>query len=504
MEEVDFKKYRISLPYFFLAMDCSGSMEENDPLNFESESLKNIIRTIYYNGKFLFEEVEQYPILQIVTFGDGVRNLTPKDNWFALTSEEDVLTIDKIIDRELNKRTDGYTDFNYLVDYALNSWNTIANRVDSFDRTMILIIFTDGEIYPNFLHKINHPDNESFMSYKNRIEQLKKEDGLSTYQLNKTYGYEDKQRLQFAKNEVQKRLYKQLSSKKYPSIQLNIIDLKSLDMEYMKKWVSNLGTLYPINNPQDIGQTFIDIMSNNLNTTFESGTTTSTYNFKPFTRDIVACELLTMFSDIHTKEISHDYYQISNYQGQLAEVSKLNDNLKYSKFSYLSEKNPNFNDTNGWYLNVEKNDNNQNLSWFLITIHDYILDIQIDKESQKSGETKYIIRLVNMGENSVIELEDYEKPLEINIFCTDRKDNEQEVAITKMNERGEIHADFSNWSAGNYIIDFKIIGGRLKEDICDLRHRKVTKNIELNKKILIFDTSGNQIERIFFDHLDNE
>lgn len=167
---------KATIPYFLLAFDRSKSMIETDPENFQKESLKQVVRLIFWNGQQLFKTTGFFPKVCLVSFSGAPEPLSKKEDWISLESEKDVTLLDKQIDMVLDNRDGNFTDINSVVEYVteIRSKVPVTLGQGNHERpvTLVAILFSDGIIEPNYLNRINHRTQESWQLFVETTAQL--------------------------------------------------------------------------------------------------------------------------------------------------------------------------------------------------------------------------------------------------------------------------------------------------------------------------------------------
>jgi len=544
---------RFSIPYFLLALDRSTSMEQtdSDPENFEKEALKQVLRLIYWNGLHLKEATGHFPKIQIITFSGSPIPLNKNDAWTELTSEDDILKLDSAIDEALSKRTGQFTDLNSVFDYVNQSWSTIPRILGEGKRaypvSMISILFTDGEIYPNYLNKINHPNLSDWYDYVKSSDKLvsiyfnsrqiekfnnlviesewfdpidwansnKVQKGFTSeyYQMNEAYGISNEARFEYAKNTVQEELLAELAQKNFPPIRLNVVALikgecRNREEEYLESWTKKLGFYYLIKNAESLGEVFIKIMSGYLNSYSETFSLNGSKKFKPFPEDVEAAELTIIFPDKLTVKDQERFVRLVSPDGTGIK-SNLNQNLERSRSYYISGKDyQDFHDSRGWTLNVNpiQVDDKiyEGIKCFLVTIHDYIFTVRPDTVSQNTNNVRHVASLIKLKDRKIIPLDDFEDPLLVNATPLDPRSTLPPVKLSINYKMNGVNIDFMDWPSGEYDIRFTLIGGRLKGEELPLKNRSLIKTIHIGESIILYDRGGRRINSITFENLDRK
>lgn len=555
---------RAPIPYFILAVDRSGSMKETDPENYEIESLKQIIRLIYFNSQQLKKVTGHYPMFRLVSFSGSPRPITDQDKWYQLTSESDVEHIDNRLNEFLKDRNGQFTDINTVVEYAINAYENTPSQVGQGEEarptSVIVILFTDGGIYPNFLNRINHkPGTKNWENFSIRVKQMADQilgdssgakilavldqstwvdpidwsfDNLphdravrfksQYYSFNDSF-YQNPSYFIYAKDQVQKLLHDKLLTLNDPAFRFNVIALLKTEngntknisqmnsaKEYLRKWSSKLGFFYHVQDASALGDVFIDIMSDYLNTYSESFALSGTRQIGPFSRDVAEAQVVIVFPKIIDKEKQDEMIHLYAPSGNSVQPS-LNSTFEHSRSYFLSKDQfPDFHDEKGWKLEFIPATINgeivEHAKCTLITIHDYVLDVQPDTEFNKkqTHKTRYIIRLVGLKNRQAIPLENFEELMDFEAKALDRSKALPDVNFSPNYEENGINADFVEWPSGIYTIQFRMTKGQLKADNSPLRGKSITTEIAVGERIWFYNPDGEEISNLNFEQLDQK
>jgi len=546
---------KASIPYFFIALDRSASMEniDSDPNNFESEAIKQVLRTIYWNGKQLHKSTGFYPFLRVVTFSGAPKNLLPNDTWVNIKSESELDKYDKLIDENMHDRNGQFTDINSTVEYIYDLSKKIPAKLGKGKSTrptsLVIILLTDGGIYPNFLNKINYQDlndgeefykktkiiaedvmgenlakklfvqidlNKSFdpieWSVNNTPYKISRKFKSLYYSLNEKYGIESSKRFNYAKNVVQSQFKEKFENLPNLPVRFNVVAIlkgmeKKDDVKYLKEWAKGFGFYYQIEKASNLGLVFSKIMVNYLNSYIESFSITGEKIFGPFSKDIQATQLNILFPEKLSYKDRNRLIEYISPRGKRI-LDPLNQELNYSStYNASIEEYKDFYEYPGWSLKVHPitvgNKIIESVKGFFLTFHSYTLDVKQDTTNLvKAGETRYVCRLVNLESGKILGLNDFEEKPKIDVSMLDNISFKPNIKYSLSVKQKGVIIDFINWPSGTYSVKFSLVNGRLKGDKKTLKPRAIIVDIKIGESIWFYNDKGQKIDNLEFNYMD--
>lgn len=549
---------KLPIPYFVFAVDRSASMEtaQSDPDNFENESLKQILRLLYRNGKYLFETTGFYPRIKLISFSGSPENITPSNDWFILNSDEKISRLDSLIDKNLSERDGQFTDINAVADNILDIYSTIPPSLKNTDierpTSLIAMILTDGEIYPNFYNKINSKSEQDHISFvkevqsyvsstygeqasKSLIEYTNKSKYLDPiewakrnlndvqyksflsyfYHLNEVYGIKNKQKMEYAKFDLQEKLKSEFGKLNSPSTRINVIGLLKGDgrigeEEYLKNWATGLGFYYRIEEAKNLGKVFADLISEHLSSYTERFSLSDEKLLNPFSREVMAAQISVVFPGKIDNNNKSNLIKVFSPEGKT--VTGIKDSkLNYSELFYLhNSKFGDFYKSPGWKIkfNPVKLENNtfvEKVECIVSLIQGIVLDVNLDTSFvSDSNITRYLVRLVDLNKNSIVEWDSFEQIPEFNIEVLDEISFQPKLQINNKYEQNAAVVDFIDWQPGTYSIIFRMNGGKLKGDYSNLSPRSLTTDIDIGEMVWFVNSEGERIKSLRLDNLDRK
>lgn len=549
---------RIPIPYFLLIMDRSASMEfeESDPENYQKEALKQAIRLIYWNGKQLHDLTGFYPRVRVIDFSGAPSSITGKDEWSVLYSEQDIADFDRNIEAVLGERSGQFTDINSCIEYVKTARDSVpeylGDEESAYPVSVMAVLFTDGEIYPNYLNPVNHRTEEKWENFKEKasnlaemklgedsgeqlIEKLDEKRWLDPvdwaethfpdqpskdfrkayYGLNEKH-MEESDNYEYAKKNVYQRLHGQLQSiSAPPPLRLNTIALlkgdgRENEINYLKQWSEGLGFFYNIEEAESLGPLFVDMMSPYLNSYSEEFLLTDRKNLGPFGKDVASVQIFALFKDKLGKADQDKLVKLKSPGGKKLDP-EFNSVFAHSRTYYLAEDTcPDFYDQYEWEMDLEPVNVNGKLidsaNCFMVVNQKYMLEMKKAEGCPKNNCTRYTIYLIDP---------ETKKPLPIDNFSAEgvppyeieRMDQGKlhEVEFTRDEKTNDVHVDFIDWPSGVYNVKATLTGKGLKTKSKFLKGLSITGSVEVGPRIWFkAPSTDEELTELSFGGLDRE
>lgn len=545
------------VPFFILAVDSSASMEweQNDPENLEREALKQVTRLIHYYGEEMKRWIGERPRLRVVAFSGSPVSITGKDDWLTLASPADVSSLDQSIDEALEKRTGLFTDFNSVIEYVLQAHQT-KPRVFGRDKQprqtpTVSLIFSDGDLDPNYLNRINHPDVGSWEGFligtracagshlgpeaAEVVEQAARKEAWfdpadwaslgdcpektkrafrSAYlQLNKDYARENPRTANHARTEAQRNLRSKIAALTFPPLSLNAIGLFSADQsaarDYLNRWADGLGYSPIISDSSVMGTAFTTILSDYLNCSIRTYELSRVLSLESFGPDVAAAVITVNFAEALPGETMDELVGLESPSGKEVKTS-LNANLDRSKiFHITSGEFEDFHEPGGWRVTWRAPDGDRGEQTgpvrarvTLVTFHGFQLDVRrVEPAAEVPGRTRYAVRLMDVSNENPVMADQFDAPLAV---LAENLGSDTGGTVEYSGYEEGVYVDFIDWRPDDYTVRFSLSGGRLKGEEHPLLPRSTTVKISVGPGIWAYTPDGRRIMSLNYPAMDRE
>ncbi|MFW6101305.1 MAG: hypothetical protein ACOC90_07950, partial [Bacteroidota bacterium] len=320
---------------------------------------------------------------------------------------------------------------------------------------------------------------------------------------------------EYAKKDVYKRLHEELQSLSGPPpLRLNLIallkgDEREDEIDYLKKWSEGLGFFHHIEEAENLGRLFIDMMSPYLNSYSDEFLLTDRKTLGPFGKDVASVQIFALFKDELEKADQDKLVKLVSPAGENLDP-EFDSVFAHSRTYYLSEDTcPDFYEQGQWKMELDPVNVNGNpidrAKCFMVVNQRFMLEMKKADDCPKNNCTRYTIYLIDPETNKPLPVENFSSgsaPYEI-----DRMDQGplHEVEFTPDEKIHGVHVDFIDWPTGVYNVKATLAGEGLKNKSRFLKGLSITGCVEVGPRIWFKAPSEDEdLSELSFRGLDRE